>query len=54
MITPFEERSRLFVYYDERAIEGTMDGDAGVFLRAGIKSLAKHSAKSAEETITLI
>jgi hypothetical protein len=68
MITPFEERSRPFVYYNERAIERTVDGDAGVFLRDGIKSLAKQgvlsssrpfrshrdSAKSVEETITLI
>src|SRR3979409_1707958 len=34
--------SRLFVYYNERAIEGTVDSDSGAFLRDGIKSLAKQ------------
>jgi C1A family cysteine protease len=34
--------SRLFVYYNERAIEGTVSQDSGAFLRDGIKSLAKQ------------
>ena len=32
--------SRLFVYYNERAIEGTVSQDSGAMLRDGIKSLA--------------
>ena len=34
--------SRLFVYYNERLIEGTVDQDSGAFLRDGIKSLARQ------------
>ena len=37
----FRNLSRLFVYYNERAIEGTVDQDGGALLRDGIKSLAK-------------
>jgi C1A family cysteine protease len=33
--------SRLFVYYNERAIEGTVDSDSGAMIRDGIKSIAK-------------
>lgn len=33
--------SRLFVYYNERVIEGTVDQDAGAMLRDGIKSVAR-------------
>jgi len=33
--------SRLFIYYNERAIEGTVDFDSGAELRDGIKVLAK-------------
>lgn len=32
--------SRLFIYYNERVIEGTVDHDAGAQLKDGIKSLA--------------
>lgn len=32
--------SRLFVYYNERAMEGTINQDAGAVIRDGIKSLA--------------
>jgi C1A family cysteine protease len=39
---PFVDLSRLFVYYNERVIEGTVDQDSGAFLRDGIKSLAKQ------------
>jgi C1A family cysteine protease len=36
--------SRLFVYYNERVIEGTIDEDAGAMIRDGIKSVAKQGA----------
>ena len=38
------EPSRLFIYYNERVIEGTVDEDAGAMLRDGIKSVAKQGA----------
>ena len=38
---PFEDLSRLFVYYNERVIEHTTSSDSGPMLRDGIKSLAK-------------
>src|SRR5207237_1251822 len=34
--------SRLFIYYNERTIEGTVDEDAGAMLRDGIKTVAKQ------------
>src|SRR5437660_12074441 len=34
--------SRLFLCYNERVIEGTVDQDSGAFIRDGIKSLAKQ------------
>ena len=34
--------SRLFVYYNERVLEGTINEDAGAFLRDGIKVLVKQ------------
>ena len=36
--------SRLFIYYNERTIEGTVDEDAGAMLRDGIKTVAKQGA----------
>jgi len=33
--------SRLFIYYNERVIEGTVNTDAGAQIRDGIKSIAK-------------
>jgi len=36
--------SRLFIYYNERVIEGTVDEDSGATLRDGIKSVAKQGA----------
>lgn len=39
---PFVDLSRLMLYYDERAIEGTVGQDAGAMLRDGIKTLAKQ------------
>src|SRR5947209_4159901 len=38
----FVDLSRLFLYYNERVIEGTVDSDSGAFLRYGIKSLANQ------------
>lgn len=32
--------SRLFIYYNERTMEGTIDSDAGAMIRDGIKSVA--------------
>lgn len=37
----FVDLSRLFIYYNERAIEGTIPHDNGAFIRDGIKSLAQ-------------
>lgn len=37
---PFQP-SRLFIYYNERAIEHTVDSDSGARIRDGIKSVAK-------------
>src|SRR5205809_1268222 len=37
----FVDLSRLFVYYNERVIEGTVNQDSGAFIRDGIKSLSK-------------
>jgi len=34
--------SRLFIYYNERAMEGTVNEDSGAFIRDGIKSVAKQ------------
>jgi C1A family cysteine protease len=42
----FVDLSRLFVYYNERTIEGTVDSDSGAFLRDGIKALAKQGVCS--------
>src|SRR6266404_1889559 len=38
--------SRLFIYYSERAIENTIESDAGAMLRDGIKSMAKQGVCS--------
>ncbi len=40
--TSFVDLSRLFIYYNERVIEGTVDQDSGAFIRDGIKSLARQ------------
>ena len=39
---PCVDLSRLFVYYNERVIGGTVMEDSGAFLRDGIKTLAKQ------------
>lgn len=38
--------SRLFIYYNERVIEGTVDSDSGAQIRDGIKSVSKQGACS--------
>jgi C1A family cysteine protease len=37
---PFVDLSRLFIYYNERAIEHTVSSDSGAQIRDGIKTLA--------------
>lgn len=39
---PLVTASRLFIYYNERRIEGTVTSDSGATLRDGIKSLALY------------
>mmetsp|Transcript_77952 Transcript_77952/g.226158 ORF Transcript_77952/g.226158 Transcript_77952/m.226158 type:complete len:294 (-) Transcript_77952:119-1000(-) len=34
--------SRLFIYYNERSLEGSVDEDAGAYIRDGIKVMAKY------------
>lgn len=36
--------ARLFIYYNERAMEGTVESDSGASIRDGIKSVAKIGA----------
>jgi C1A family cysteine protease len=36
--------SRLFIYYNERALEGTIDSDSGAMIRDGMKVVAKQGA----------
>jgi C1A family cysteine protease len=42
----FMNLSRLFVYYNERVIEGTVNTDSGAMIRDGIKTLAKQGVCS--------
>jgi C1A family cysteine protease len=42
----FIEASRLFIYYNERELEGTVCADAGAELRDGIKTLVTHGVCS--------
>jgi C1A family cysteine protease len=46
---PFEDFSRLFIYYNERVIEHTIKSDSGAMIRDGIKTLVKQGVCS--ETI---
>ncbi len=39
---PFIDASRLFIYYNERVIEGTVKSDSGAMIRDGIKTLKKQ------------
>lgn len=41
--------SRLFIYYNERVIEGTVASDSGAMLRDGIKTVAKQGVCSETE-----
>lgn len=36
--------SRLFIYYNERSIEGTVESDSGAQIRDGVKTVAKQGA----------
>src|SRR6266436_3557786 len=36
--------SRLFIYYNERVIEGTVESDSGAQIRDGIKSVSTNGA----------
>ncbi len=38
---PLSTPSRLFIYYNERVIEGTVESDSGAQLRDGMKSVSK-------------
>lgn len=38
----YTDQSRLFIYYNERVIEHSVDSDAGAMLRDGIKALHKN------------
>ena len=38
----YEDVSRLFIYYNERVLEDTVDYDSGASLRDGIKTLRKQ------------
>ncbi len=38
--------SRLFIYYNERLVEGTVSSDSGAMLRDGIKTLRKYGVCS--------
>jgi len=40
----YEDVSRLFIYYNERVLENTVDYDSGASLRDGIKTLRKQGA----------
>ncbi len=39
---PVTDLSRLFIYYNERVIEGTVSEDAGAMIRDGVKTLVKR------------
>ena len=44
----YEDASRLFIYYNERALQKTVEYDSGASLRIGIKTLAKAGCCSEE------
>lgn len=43
---PFVDVSRLFIYYNERVLENTVESDSGAMIRDGIKTLAKEGVCS--------
>ncbi len=44
LVQSFEDKSRLFIYYNERALEGHVNEDSGAMIRDGIKVCAKYGA----------
>jgi C1A family cysteine protease len=45
----YEDLSRLFIYYNEREMEGTVKEDSGAMLRDGIKSLVSYGVCSEDD-----
>lgn len=45
-LSPVFTPSRLFIYYNERAIEGTVNSDSGAMIRDGVKSIVKQGVCS--------
>lgn len=43
-LSPIFVPSRLFIYYNERAMEGTINSDSGAQIRDGMKSVANQGA----------
>jgi C1A family cysteine protease len=41
---PFKDFSRLFIYYNERVLEHSVNSDSGAMIRDGIKTMAKQGA----------
>ena len=39
---PFKDFSRLFIYYNERVLEHSINSDSGAMIRDGIKTMAKQ------------
>ncbi len=46
---PFLTPSRLFIYWNERDIEGHIDSDAGAYIRDGVKVLVKLGASPEDD-----
>jgi C1A family cysteine protease len=42
----FQDFSRLFIYYNERALEHTINSDSGAMIRDGVKTMAKQGVCS--------
>lgn len=45
---PFMDPSRLFIYWNERHLEGTVEVDAGAQLRTGVKVLVRYGTPDEE------
>jgi len=45
---PVFSPSRLFIYYNERVLQGTTDRDSGALIRNGFKTLVKHGVCNEE------
>ena len=48
-LTPIFAPSRLFIYYNERAMEGTVNSDSGAQIRDGIKTVGSQGACTESE-----